>query len=480
MRGPAGAWTSLQQTAMKAAQGRLIPSVRSWAINRIRDAGSPRDKLSQAQALYYALVREKLYVADPVDAEFIAGADCLLDQCGGLSLNGGDCDDLTVAMVAAFESVGLRACVVSHQYATEALEHVLSAVHDGARWYYADPSSGAPFGTARVPTREVWVAVPSLSVVCDKMGPCSPETISPLVEAGRPAGDFLGIGGVGASNNEATGATMSELQPVTGRALADLQRDFLVAYRALELERAAMVGEYKRMRAVREMTGKPPIDANVYAGPGQAVWGTEQEDKLRGLDQTAVVAIAYSRQGAVGQRRIERDVATGITGVVALDTEPVIYKESDGSVVLANVSATQQPQVTPAGFFSMGWPVVALVVGCTVAGVVATVALVSAAKDYIARVRAKDLQEHQTSLLQRGLSPEQVATMMRSLGETAERQAFAEAEKAKQDPLAQLATVAKWGGVGLLTFGALTGGIYLWSQLRSVRSSPRLLLAEAA
>jgi hypothetical protein len=336
---------------------------------------------------------------------------------------------------------------------------------------------------ARVPTREVWVAVPSLAVVCDKPGPCDPTTISPLVEAGRPAGDFLGIGDAGVGpTGPATGATnmsSSELQPITGRSLADLQRDFLVASSALEQQRNAMVIEYRRMVAVRELIQKPAIDTTVFAGGNQAVWGAEQEQKLRGLYQTANVAVAYGKEGASGKRRIERDEATNRVGVVGLSTEPILYVEGDGSVVLANFEGQPgQTQVIQAGFFgAVGWPVVVIVVAASVAAVVATVALVSAAKDYIARVRQKDLLEHQAMLQQRGLTPEQINGMMRSLGETAERQALAEKEKGQTDPLGQLATVAKWGGVGLLTFGALAGGLYLWGSVRGMGRSPRLMYA---
>lgn len=119
------------------------------------------------------------------------------------------CDDLTVAFgsavlaplmyLAAAESVGAEAAVVGHAYGKEkTIVHVLGAIYDEGRWWYADPSvKDLPFGECKPFTRERVYKVPSLELLCDadicltNRGPAAGPPPPPR------RGDFVTVDGVG-------------------------------------------------------------------------------------------------------------------------------------------------------------------------------------------------------------------------------------------------------------------------------------------
>lgn len=110
------------------------------------------------------------------------------------------CDDLTIAYLsgylAAVESVGARAAVVGHSYSADRMiGHVLGAVFDKGRWWYADPSlPDMPFGECKKPTRERVYAVPSGEMFCDAALCLSGSMPRPPPEDTR--GVFLSINGL--------------------------------------------------------------------------------------------------------------------------------------------------------------------------------------------------------------------------------------------------------------------------------------------
>lgn len=110
------------------------------------------------------------------------------------------CDDLTIAYLsgylAAVESVGARAAVVGHSYSADRMiGHVLGAVFDKGRWWYADPSlPDMPFGECKRPTRERVYAVPSGEMFCDAALCLSGSMPRPPPEDTR--GVFLSINGL--------------------------------------------------------------------------------------------------------------------------------------------------------------------------------------------------------------------------------------------------------------------------------------------
>jgi transglutaminase-like putative cysteine protease len=172
----------------------------AWSRRKLLEAGRPRTLEEQAKSLLYAIRREKFYIPDPVDAEAIMIPDCLLADCSGLSMDGGDCDDLAAALAAAMSSVGIPTAIVGQAFDDDQnFQHVLVAcdVGDG-EWYYADPSETYPFGHAKTPSRELWLLVPSGKVLCDNSPGCMIEMQGKPAQTGdRPSGDFVGVGDAG-------------------------------------------------------------------------------------------------------------------------------------------------------------------------------------------------------------------------------------------------------------------------------------------
>lgn len=91
-RGETGARTSLDEVVKMIGQGRLNPDVREWAIKKLSEAGNPKGPKARAQALLAAIRREKIWVPDPINAEFMQGAHLTLGN--GVKpgkFAGGDC-----------------------------------------------------------------------------------------------------------------------------------------------------------------------------------------------------------------------------------------------------------------------------------------------------------------------------------------------------------------------------------------------------
>jgi hypothetical protein len=197
-RGDKGARKSVRKTVQAAAAGRLSPKVAKVAQDYLKAAGLPADKYTQAKELLTAQRRDKFYIPDPVDAERIVLPDCLLANCDGLKMDGGDCDDLSGALAAMLESVGIVCAIVGQAFDSEQhYQHILIAceVEDGV-WMYADPSERElQFGQAYNPTRELWLLVPSGRVLCDHAPNCGTfmEGVHPNVHD-REQGDAVWVG----------------------------------------------------------------------------------------------------------------------------------------------------------------------------------------------------------------------------------------------------------------------------------------------
>lgn len=198
---------SLRELARRAAEGRIDPRVRTWAVAQCMKAGNPEGPGARARVLFDAIRRDHQWIPDPVDCEWMQSAYVTLGahDSPAEGPTTGDCDDLTIVYLAAVESVGVRAAIVSHAYdASGAIAHVLGAIHDGARWWYVDPSAtphrkSSRFGECEPFTREQWAGIPNAEIICDADVCLSPDGtgISPLATAYADGhGDFVGLGGV--------------------------------------------------------------------------------------------------------------------------------------------------------------------------------------------------------------------------------------------------------------------------------------------
>lgn len=108
------------------------------------------------------------------------------------------CDDLVILAAACFISCGLYTCVVGHAYdKKKQIQHVLTTVYAGGRWYYADPSTDLALGECVTFSRERVYSLPNVQMLCDD-SVCfkSPRSFIPEKNNFVVKGDFVGVNGV--------------------------------------------------------------------------------------------------------------------------------------------------------------------------------------------------------------------------------------------------------------------------------------------
>lgn len=194
-RGSTGSKKSLTEVVEFIARDRLDPRTRSWTIQKLVEAGNPKSDYDKAKAIYDVLKKEKIYVPDPFDAEFMQSAVCTLDNCGGIVFHGGDCDDLAITYGSAIESIGIRAAVIGHSYREDKeIGHVIIGFWDEDRsiWTPVDLTIDLPFGETHRYSREIWLDIPSAKTICDS-DVCDRRIMPPDITDIRTKGDFIGF-----------------------------------------------------------------------------------------------------------------------------------------------------------------------------------------------------------------------------------------------------------------------------------------------
>ena len=187
----------------------MDPELHAWVVKQLKGTNASTSPREVARILLDAHRRDKIYVPDPTDGEFIVSPECLFGTCGGIKFDGGDCDDLSAGYASAVLSAGAPGAAIVGQYIDDSLAHVLVAVFDGTRWWYADPSEpGLAFGAAGAATNEIWVDVMSGSILCK--GACKgvPPPPPPTMR-----GDFVGVAG---SRDGAAICTVQESSSAAG------------------------------------------------------------------------------------------------------------------------------------------------------------------------------------------------------------------------------------------------------------------------
>ena len=504
-RGEDGSRVSLGQMALKIREGRLNPWVRSWSMRKIVEAGSPDGERERAEAIYNAVLREKIYVPDPIDAELIAGAACTLESCDGLSFSGGDCDCLVVAFFAAIMSVGIRGYLKAQAVMPprRILDHVAGGVwlrHEQVV-VDVDPATRLPWGKARISGRDLWVDPMSGLDLCE--GTTQSCDISRWK---RPPvsthGDFVGVGAgpgddisriiasrsvpgfscpdgqcsVGDQQPARVGLAEGIVEPAKkieglDKFKRDIQVELLQRQGGLQARWQEAVFNYKLMLATRNLVGKSPIDAvqNVAGESSKDLWTPEHENYIRTLAPTVELASVYLGDGASGARQVDR--VNGDAVVLVQPTEPQIIKTPTGDVAVINPTGPgTPPAVMPAAFFGFE-PVLTtiIVIGVAAAVVLSIMAICDTVKTQTARARSKDLQDQQRYLTEKGYTPEQVNVAMAQLADTSQRIAAGEEKSKAEDPLAQFAKAAKFGAVAVGVIGVAVGGAYLLQSIKSIR-----------
>lgn len=173
--GERGIRSSLEEVAKRIKAGVGHPKVMTWSAECLERARK-EEKLAadtereRAEILLRA-VQKKLWIPDPVATEWMAGAHlmaCDRSTKDELCVAPIDCDDHCILLGACLMSVGLYVMVCGHGYKGNQISHVLLLVRVNGEWLYADPSVPTmPLGTCTKFTRERWLSLPEIKVVCD-------------------------------------------------------------------------------------------------------------------------------------------------------------------------------------------------------------------------------------------------------------------------------------------------------------------------
>lgn len=324
-KGDDGSKFSLAKVAEYVTRGAKDDRVIAWATHKLREAGFPKTTLGRAEALFTALRKQVGWVPDPDATEHMKAPHLLLGDGVDLGYFGaGDCDDLTIALLAAYlsvaQSVGIKAAVVGQSYTRDkAIGHVLGAVWDekSEKWYYMDPSSDFALGECLTPfTRERIIQVPSQKVICDAdVCLSSPRSVRPV-----PPTDGFFIGVMGLPNGEEEivffdpPAALGEFKPHASgdglsAALAFDPANVIPMPDSFELglgkgllgASLQLLAGIADMEAARDVLVKKMGAENLFKGP---VWTPDLESLFNEVKGAASVAAQFLDEAAHGQRAI--------------------------------------------------------------------------------------------------------------------------------------------------------------------------------
>lgn len=475
-RSEVGTQVSIMEAAKKAADGRLDPRTRAWAIERIVRAGNPRSIAERAAVLLNALRKERIYIADPTDAEFIPSAACTLDGCEGLTFLGEDCDGLVVAFLAACGSVGIQGALVSHGYAKDSgqLSHVLAAIWDERRWWMADPSTDQPFGQVDAPAREKWVHVPSLSVVCDSTdGSCDIAKIDPKRIRQRPTGDFIGVG---APNDGMMGAAQKiPIEPLDAQALDNARAG--LSQRSSEMQDSldSLKLRHAELQILREEYESRPIsEQNVPPPEKVASWTAEDEAYYVGLVSFSEQAILYAQQASRGVRQIGWDPNRQQIVIVGDENDAQLAMDANGNIFILRPDGTQVS--VPSAYsgqvgYHPGWYLaIAVIAGLTI--YLTADRYVKLQEQKLDYAKQKDLTNLHDRVLAETGDPEKANAAVTNTANAVATAARARAEenKSRKDPFSELADTVRTALYTVVTvgiIGAVGYGIYRFWPAKS-------------
>jgi hypothetical protein len=477
-RGEEGTRISIEQAAKRAAAGRIDPRVRAWSIEKIVQAGNPPAVFDRAKVLLDALRRERIYIEDPTDSDFMPSAACTLAGCEGLIFLGEDCDGLVIAWLAACGSIGIFGAVVGHSYhKTGQLSHVLGAVWDGSRWYLGDPSTKQVFGTVSKPTRERWVSVHDGRLLCDKNNGCDPTKVEDPMAKMRPASEFVGVTGKPSDGKGMTGAPpAAEVTLIVGTPSeqATMRNEIAAGNQKLNLAMKEVLLEHEKLMVMREYLNLPGVDMDlVQSGYSSDVspdeiWTQTDEDKFAQTYSAASWISQYGSEAISGVRPVARRSDTAEIVILGKPNETFVTAEG-GTIVSGKLDDPNALQQTGTlGAVPVIWFVVAGVVVIVVAAVTTYALGHEAFGSYNQTLQTLQLQEMTKLYNYRrsvGDTAEQAASAVNVVTDSVAKTAKNNIEAEKASPMSkfmQTVETVAWTGLGI---GIIVAGGYAMIQL---------------
>ena len=470
-----GTRASVETCAERARVGGIDPKTVAWAREKLVQAGYPQGVVAQASAMLEAVRRERFYVPDPYDSEFVPDAACTLKGCHGLKFLGEDCDGLLVAFLAAVRAIGIAGAVVGHSYTPDGrITHVLGAVFDGQNWIRCDPSTTQPFGQVSAPTREQWVAVHDGRLLCDQKGMCTnlPRPDAVL----RPYADYIGVVSGPASGLVGDPPAQAPVQGITGTPEDQAQMVAEVAGKtaAMRLALGRLQQSHDTFIEQRKVMDLPITDVDIVQGAPSAQattdtsWTQEQENNYQSVIVAAQQSISYGDEVSSGKRQVARRADNGDIVLLGSAGEPAIVTADD----LSQTELLNFPGQTTlqSGTVGIGpYVAVAIVVGAAVYEIVMSTIAYYALHEVCGVIKAhcdatslRDLQRDFESKIKSGMTPEQAIQAQKDEADIVAKviKARTDQDKSTPNPVAPFLDTFQtllWvaAGVGVLYVGGV-------------------------
>ena len=442
----------------------MDPKTVAWSretIVRSNLGGFGADKMKQARAILERLRRDRPYIEDPVDGEFMPSAACTLDGCEGLTFLGEDCDGLVIAFLSAVESVGIEGALVAHSYDSHRQHtHVLAAVYDESRgvWVRCDPSTSDPFGTANTPTRETFFAIPGGHVIGDRDGVLDAAKLprGSVGRSSRATGDFVGVGTPQGQSAEPALTGISEafriymvdqVRRIT-QDLADAWFDAKFQHRQFEL--------------ASEMMNMPLVDSQAV---DEKSWSASHEAYFRDMEKWVPKMISYGWEVAMERRMVTWDEEENTSVILGRPGEPFVGMTETKHFIVKDTSQDKPPSgsVGYAGYVVAG--VIVVVVGSTFQYLMVKESCETMRKfiDSSSMARSqKFITDTIDNLVEGGMDKKEAAeTALRiqsDLSKQAREQTMADVEKEKVSPFTNITKTAD-KALSALTIIAIGGAV---------------------
>lgn len=453
----------------------MDPKTRAWAVETLQRGnlgGFGADKLKQAKAIFDRLRKERIYVEDPVDGEFMPSAACTLEGCDGLKFMGEDCDGLVIAFLSAVESVGIEGALVAHGYdSTRTHTHVLAAVRDDKRgtWVRCDPSTKDPFGTVSKATRETFIGIPGGKTLADSNGMVDAKKVGSAMASIRPSGDFVGVG-------RPSGSVGAEAEPVMGE-VTEAFRDYMIRETtriSKELAEAWYKLEFRHEQLRHATQMMTETTGTVYSmvesstsqpQPGLPSWTLGMETYYQGLASYMPIAIRYGADVAEGKREVAWDqdgkfvqenklgYATSSIVILGGEKEPSVTIDAQRNINL---------MVRTSGV-GLGPVAIGLIVGAVVVGTVFQYLMMKEVCDsvdsivaaYGTKVQQKFAEDYAAKY-----GPDKAKQMLDSINSASAQKAQAEIDKERVSPFAKIAETAETGLNALMVIAIGAAAVY--------------------